>query len=35
MDFFRLSTAALALFLVVVLAGSVVVGVLVGRAMRD
>jgi NADH:ubiquinone oxidoreductase subunit 6 (subunit J) len=35
MDFFRLSTAALGLLLVAVLAGSVVAGVLVGRALRD
>jgi hypothetical protein len=34
-DFFRLSTAALAVLLIAVLAGSVAVGVLVGRAMRD
>lgn len=35
MDFFRLSTAALAILLIAVLAGSVAIGVLVGRAMRD
>jgi hypothetical protein len=35
MDFFRLSTAALAVLLIAVLAGSVAIGVLVGRAMRD
>jgi hypothetical protein len=34
-DFFRLSTAALAILLIAVLAGSVTIGVLVGRAMRD
>jgi hypothetical protein len=34
-DFFRLSTAELAALLVVVLAGSVAVGVLVGRAVHD
>jgi hypothetical protein len=34
-DFFRLSTAALAMLLIAVLAGSVAIGVLVGRAMRD
>jgi hypothetical protein len=35
MDFFRLSTAALAVLLIAVLAGSVAIGVLAGRAMRD
>jgi hypothetical protein len=35
MDFFRLSTAALAVLLIAVLAGSVAIGVLIGRAMRD
>jgi ABC-type multidrug transport system fused ATPase/permease subunit len=35
MDFFRLSTAALAILLIAVLAGSVAIGVLVGRVMRD
>ena len=35
MDFFRLSTATLAILLIAVLAGSVAVGVLVGRAVRD
>jgi hypothetical protein len=34
-DFFRLSTAALAVLLIAVLAGSVAIGVLAGRAMRD
>ena len=34
-DLFRLSTAALAILLVAVLAGSVAIGVLAGRAMRD
>jgi hypothetical protein len=34
-DFFRLSTGALALLLVVVLAGSVTAGVLIGQAVRD
>jgi ABC-type multidrug transport system fused ATPase/permease subunit len=35
MDFFKLSTAALAALLIAVLAVSVAIGVLVGRAMRD
>jgi hypothetical protein len=35
MDFFRLNTAALAVLLIAVLAGSVAIGVLVGRAVRD
>ncbi len=35
MNFFQLSTAALALVLIAVLAGSVAVGVLAGRAVRD
>jgi hypothetical protein len=35
MNFFRLSTAALAVLLIAVLAGSVAIGVLAGRAMRD
>jgi len=35
MGFFRLSTAALAVLLIAVLAGSVAIGVLVGRAVRD
>jgi hypothetical protein len=35
MDFFRLSTAALAVLLIAVLAGSVAIGVLAGRAVRD
>lgn len=35
MDFFRLSTPSLGLLLIVVLAGSVVVGVLAGRRLRD
>jgi len=34
-DFFRLNTASLAVLLIAVLAGSVAIGVLVGRAMRD
>jgi TM2 domain-containing membrane protein YozV len=35
LDFFRLSTPSLGLLLIVVLAGSVVVGVLAGRTLRD
>jgi Flp pilus assembly protein TadB len=35
MNFFRLSTAALAVLLIAVLAGSVAIGVLAGRAMRN
>ncbi len=35
MDFFRLNTATLVILLIAVLAGSVAVGVLVGRAVRD
>ena len=35
MDFFRLNTATLAILLIIVLAGSVAVGVLVGRSVRD